>query len=216
MPPPDNVLEGGASGEEFGRNDKDLKKIRTKFHALSADIKVANNNIFTLMRTERAIANWTFSALTKEQDEDLFKELAQVNEYLGTAHTMLDSYIILTNSTPKFQNFFNIIYDLMKLIENHRKSIFFQVHVRQDGKYLYPKATIEDTLWQLTMLFGRLCGTLQGGGEFISDISILESAGQQRGGDNSGYNNGYDRRYRSSSAPAYPENEPREERDLGM
>lgn len=216
MPPPqDNILGAGASAEEFGRSDKDLEKIRTKFQALSADIKVANSNIFTLMRTERVIANWTFSSLTKEQDEDLFKELAQVNEYLGTAHTMLDSYIILTNSTPKFQNFFNIIFDLMELIKNHRNSIFFQVHVREDKKYLYPKATIEDTLWQLTMLFGRLCGTLQGGGEFISDIGVLEGAGQ-RGGDTSGYNNSYDRRYRSPGAPAVPENEPREERDLGM
>ena len=204
MPPPQNsVLEAGA-GEAFEANNKDLEKIRTKFQALSADIKVANNNIFTLMRTERVVSNWTFSSLTKEQDEDLFKELAHVNEYLGTAHTMLDSYIILTNSMPKFQNFFNIIYDLMKLIENHRKSTFFQVHVREDKKYLYPKAAIEDTLWQLTMLFGRLCGTLRGGGEFISDIDVLEGAGQ-RGGNN-----------KNTGTSAYPENEPREERDLGM
>lgn len=215
MPPPDEPERGDTPAEySTYRSGQELKDIYDKFHALSADIEVCNHNIMNLMRTTTTVCRQTFSMLTKEQDEDLFRELAQVNKLLGKAQAMLDSYILLENSTPRFQNFFNIIYDLMTLLKNHRETIFFQVHVRDDGKYLYPKSPIENNLWQLTMLFGRLCGTLQGGGEYILDSPALGGSGN---GNGSGYSKGYPANHNwHNRGTSVPEEELRQERDLGM
>lgn len=183
------------STEQYGgvsEREQDFAEIHNKFYALSADLEVCTGNILNAMRTttniitnkntgvingwvpQKTQCNTTFFVLTKEQDEDLFKELAHVNKLLGKARAMLNAYITIENSLPDFKMFFNRLHDIEALLDTHKDTIFFRVHVRDNKKYLYPKKEIEKQVLMFTTMVGGICGTLQGVAEFIKDSPLLE------------------------------------------
>lgn len=214
MPPPDEP-ERTETPAEFGAGyggEQGLKEISEMFHDLARDIEVCNNNILNYMRTTTTINRQPFFSLTNEQDEDLFRELAHINDLLGKARMILNAYITVENSLPDFKVFFDRLHEIESLLDYQKSTIFFEVHVRDDERCLYPKKEIEKKVKMFITMLGGVRGSLKGAGKFIEHSQILQGAGGS---------NGEDRGYRNSSSQrntgmgAYPE-EHREEQALGM
>lgn len=213
MPDDPNTNEFGAGYGGQG-NVSGLKDIHDMFYALSSELKVCTNNISNFMRTTTTIQRTTFFVLTKEQDDDLFGELAHVNELLAEARTELNAYITIENSLPDFKVFFNTLHDIEEMLDTQKNTIFFHVHVRDDEKCLYPKKEIENKIKMFKTMVGGVCGTLKGVGNFVLHSPIIQGAGE--GSVDVGYSNGHStRRNIDMGAPAYQE-EYGEEPSLGM
>ncbi len=209
MPEYEDEIEGGedvkAEGEqpfEYEDNIAEDQKIRQtiadKFESLASDIDTTLTQVFNLLRIREDKKGVIYAVLTGEQDEDFFNELIKLNHHLGKAHAILDSYIRLSNSTPKFENFFNKIYNIMVRVRRHRQSIFYTVNVRNSGNHLYPFFELDNLLRELGLLFGRLRGVLSIGGDFIKDqpprvVSPAGMGGGMQGGGGGEY--GFNRPY---------------------
>ncbi len=146
---------------------KSLEEIGGMFEDLATSIRTSFDETLKMIKQRETLGGEIYCVLTELQDDEFLEGLAIVNEHLGASHTTFDSYISLSNSTPEFKKFQNIFFDLNEFIISHRRSVFFQVHVRDDQKYMYPYFRIDNDLRNLKFLFRRLCGTLKIAGKYI-------------------------------------------------
>lgn len=160
------------------------EEIAQKFYGLSSSIKVCFDNTFSLIgkkqETRKGITGKkVYFVLNREEDDIFNQELTTVNENLGTARTILDSYITFSKSVPDFEKFFNKFYYIYKtFITNHRRTLFFRHNVEKE-KYMYLYYEIHDGLQELGFLFARLCGTLNIGGDYIKSPPVTARPYQQ-------------------------------------
>ena len=103
----------------------------------------------------------------------------------------------------------------MKLTEKQRETIFFEYHVTHNDRYPFPTRVLENMLRELTGLFGRLGGTLEGTAEYILDSPLLAGARDNGSSYNSSYSSPSSRN--RGTGTQYPEEGVQsDERDLGM
>lgn len=147
---------------------KDLE-IQTKFHSLAADIRQSFSTVFSLFGKIEVVKRVEYIVLSSTQEEEFTLMLETVNENLGKAQTMLDAYIRLSGSTPKFERFLNKYFDFNTFLNEQRERPFYKIHVRDEGKYMYPHDKIIRELKELQLLFSRLSGTLIIAGDYYVD-----------------------------------------------
>ena len=175
-------VEGQSSqsqSDDFGNGYQDegakSRQARAnKFYSLAAKIESSTKTMLNLMagKKERYGAH-TYLVLTEEQDAQFSDALGEINKLIAEAQTMLDSYIELDKSTPKFENYLNLFYNLYEEnITKHTQTIFFMVHARDDHLYLYPYFGLQHGHFgfnKLSMLLSRIRGTLTTCGDYTLD-----------------------------------------------
>ena len=125
-----------------------------------------------------------------ENELYLFKEnLKVMNRTLGKARPMLDSYIIFSNSTPKFDYVNNLVYKLNSFIIETEKRRFYEIHLMKYNKRYFKYVNMNSIVEELAILIERIKGTLETGGELIVDYPKIQSSGSNNLND--GYDGGY-------------------------
>ncbi|MDD5454189.1 MAG: hypothetical protein PHW62_01635 [Candidatus Ratteibacteria bacterium] len=166
------------------------------FFTLATQISKSDEKIKELMAHTITIKQKIYFRLTAGEEEDFLKALETVNQNLGKAQTMLDTYVELDKSQPEFKNFYNKFYYLFESINAHRESIFYIYNATQD-EFLYPLHNIKTKFGGLSFLFARLCGVLNTSGNYIRHVLYLSprsiptsSEGYPGGGYIGGYGGG--------------------------
>lgn len=173
MNSPIDYTAGSSNNEDAERR----KEIAGKFYSLTSSIKLSFEKFKELLGKTEVIKFQTYISLTVEEEQELLAELDRLNENIGKARTILDSYITFTRSSPDFEKFLNIIFQVHEYMETYaEQSIFYQFNKRQYGKCLYSNEKLVKAQHKLSFLFNRLCGTLTVAGDYIIDLAYLQPA----------------------------------------
>ncbi len=219
MPMPDDrdeYVEEPADGEEDEENTQSLTSKRNAiysnpeeeikrdemanlFFTLATQIGKSDELIKTLMENTITIKQKRYFRMDIHQEHDFLKAFETINQNLGKAQTMLDTYIELEKSQPEFKNFYNKFYHLFESINNHRRTLFYNYNaINKD--YLYPLIDIATKFGGLSFLFSRLCGVLITSGNYMRHVLYLTPRSMSPTGE--GYPGGY------SGGGYYPQSYP--------
>ncbi len=146
--------------------EKKLEEIANHLFTIIGEIKDPFTIIQGLIKNKVTINHKTYFELNEEEDVEFFQNITKLNESLGKASSILDSYIRFTKSSPDFDKFLNIIYNFVVNYNAHRGTIFFQANAEM-GLYLYPYFEVDAVMKKMNLLYHRLCGTLRIGGQYI-------------------------------------------------
>jgi len=137
-----------------------------------------------LLKKTEVIKFHTYVSMSEDEEEEFITEINRLNENIGAARSILDSYITFTRSQPDFEKFLNIIFQVHEFMENYtEKSIFYLFNLRSSNKRLYP-LKLNKALHKLSLLFARLCGTLSIAGDYIIDLPPASHPSQMPDGVN--------------------------------
>ncbi len=166
------------------------------FFTLATQIETSDIRIKQLMSQTITIKQKRYFRLSAPDEEEFIKCLEMINQNLGKAQTMLDTYIELEKSQPEFKNFYNKFYYLFESINTHRASTFYNVNAARD-EFLYPLNNFKTKFGGLSFLFARLCGVLNTSGSYMKHVlyltprSMPTSPEGYPGGYGAGYGGGY-------------------------
>lgn len=142
------------------------------FFTLATQISESGEKIKKLLAHTITIKQKRYFRLTEQEEDEFLKALETVNQNLGKAQTMLDTYIELEKSQPEFKNFYNKFYYLFESINTHRASTFYNVNATRD-EFLYPLNNFKTKFGGLSFLFARLCGVLNTSGNYMKHVLYL-------------------------------------------
>ena len=204
MPEPNNQQPEEFDYRNQDEDTKSRKARANKFYSLSAQIESSTKTFKALLggKKERYGAH-TYVILTEEQNTIFLDALGEINKLIAEAQTMLDSYIELDRSTPKFENYLNLFYNMYeKNITEHSETIFFMVHARDEQLYLYPYFGLTAGHFgfgKLSILLARVRGTLTKCGDYtLDEPSNAPAPASQSDRYGAGYSGQYPRQYSSS------------------
>ena len=216
----------------YSNPEEEMKRdeMANLFFTLATQIGKSDELIKTLMENTLTIKQKRYFRMDIHQEHDFLKALETINQNLGKAQAMLDTYIELEKSQPEFKNFYNKFYHLFESINNHRRTLFYNYNATNE-EYMYPLIDISTKFGGLSFLFSRLCGVLITSGNYIKHVLYLTPRSMSptgegiQGGYGGGYGGGsyYPHSYPPSMRDYYDEDrfgvgrrEPKQEiRDIG-
>lgn len=147
---------------------------------LQNDLLNLNHILENAKREEKA---FEYRIVLNEEEHEMFiRTLTDINKHLAMTQVMLDAYIQFTNSTPKFDNFLNVLFEFHQFITNEEQRIFHQVNA-EDGEYFYIAKHFDKYAKNLIFLLNRLIGTMEVAKWYIidSEVTAQEIHGQDGG-----------------------------------
>ena len=195
----------------YSNPEEEMKRdeMANLFFTLATQIGKSDELIKTLMANTITIKQKRYFRMDIHQEHDFLKALETINQNLGKAQAMLDTYIELEKSQPEFKNFYNKFYHLFESINNHRRTLFYNYNATNE-EYMYPLIDIATKFGGLSFLFSRLCGVLITSGNYIKHVLYLSPRSISPTGE--GYPGGYSGGY-GGGGGYYPHSYPPSMRD---
>ena len=122
--------------------------------------------------------------------------LRDVNMHLAESQTILDSYISFSNSTPKFKNLLNLLFNFQSELTKQNNRQFNRIKLKKTNNYYFTVNEIRDYVDSISFLLYRIIGTLYIAAEYIKDAEEETRRGSSSAfGDYEYDRSGYDKRF---------------------
>lgn len=209
-----NSYEGGDENEKMGEvrldeednkttlfkersvwDEKELEKrteIANKFWKVGL-IEAVDELIDLVKTSEKKYIALEMRIAFKENEYFLFDSiLRDINKHIASSQSLLDSYVIFSNSTPKFENMQTSLHGFHKFISDEEERPFHQIHVKNENIYYFRFGKLNKHVKEISFLLSRLIGTLKTAGNYIIDTENESQSGGSNRFDNDRFGKGMD------------------------
>ena len=186
--------------QERERKKREAIALKISEVGFEKDVDILLNLVDTCEKTDEAYKG---RIIFKPDEYKLFRNtLRDVNMHLAESQTILDSYISFSNSTPKFKNLLNLLFNFQSELTKQNNRQFNRIKLKKTNNYYFTINEISDYVDSISFLLYRIIGTLYIAAEYIKDAEEETRKGGSSAFGDYDYERGaggYDRRYYPAS-----------------
>lgn len=179
--------------QERERQKREAIAIKISEVGFEKDVDILLNLMDTCEKIDEAYKG---RIIFKPDEYKLFRNtLRDVNMHLAESQTILDSYISFSNSTPKFKNLLNLLFNFQSELTKQNNRQFNRIKLKKTNNYYFTINEISDYVDSISFLLYRIIGTLYIAAEYIKDAEEESRKSSSAFGDYEHGRGGYDRNY---------------------